>query len=67
MPKVREKKSGNINKSGVLTQNFRKELLTNSHMNNFVLKDVFHNEEENDLDIIQFNDNNTIIFKIIEI
>jgi hypothetical protein len=62
MPKVREKKSGNINKSGVLTQNFRKELLTNSHMNNFVLKDVFHNEEENDLDIIQFNDNNTIIF-----
>ena len=62
MPKVRIKKSGNINKSGVLTQNFRKELLTDSHMNNFVLKDVFHNEEKNDLDIIQFNDNNTIIF-----
>ena len=62
MPKVRIKKSGNINKSGVLTQNFRKELLTDSHMNNFVLKDVFHNEEENDLDIVQFNDNNTIFF-----
>ncbi len=62
MPKIRNKQSGNINKSGVLTQNFRKELKTNSHLNNFVLRDIFHSEDGNDLDEIKFNDENTIVF-----
>ena len=62
MPKKRIKQSGNINKSGILTQNFRKELRVNSHLNNFVLRDVFHSEDEKNLDKIQFDDSNTIIF-----
>ena len=62
MPKKRIKQSGNINKSGILTQNFRKELRVDSHLNNFVLRDVFHSEDEKNLDKIQFDDSNTIIF-----
>lgn len=62
MPKKRIKKSGNISKSGILTQNFRKELKVNSHLNNFVLRDTFHNQNKNEVDKVQFNDSNTIIF-----
>ncbi len=62
MPKIRKKQSGNINKSGILTQNFRKELKTDRHLNNFVLRDIFHSEDGNDLDEIKFNDEDTIVF-----
>ncbi len=66
MPKIRKKQSGDINKSGILTQNFRKELKSDGHLNNFVLRDVFHNEDiinlDNRIGKIEFNDEDTIIF-----
>ena len=62
MPKKRIKRSGNISKSGTLTQNFRKELKVDSHLNNFVLRDIFHNQSKKDLDKVIFDDSKTIFF-----
>ena len=62
MPKKRIKNSGNISKSGTLTQNFRKELKVDSHLNNFVLRDVFHSQNKKNLDNIVFDDSKTIVF-----
>ena len=62
MPKKRIKHSGNISKSGILTQNFRKELKVDSHLNNFVLRDVFHSQNKKNLDNIVFDDSKTIVF-----
>tara|TARA_S200000501_G_scaffold374374_1_gene423788 strand:- start:202 stop:2895 length:2694 start_codon:yes stop_codon:yes gene_type:complete len=62
MPKIRTKKIGNIEKSGILNQNFRKTLRDEQHLSNFVLRDIFHNSNKKDKDIVQYNDNNTIFF-----
>jgi hypothetical protein len=62
MPKIRTKKIGNIEKSGILNQNFRKTLRDDQHLSNFVLRDNFHNNYSIDNDVIQYNDNNTILF-----
>lgn len=62
MPKKRIKQSGNVSKSGTLTQNFRKELKVDSHLNNFILRDVFHSQNKKNLDKFIFNDSRTIVF-----
>ena len=62
MPKKRIKRSGNISKSGTLTQNFRKELKVDSHLNNFILRDVFHSQNKKNLDKVVFDDTKTIVF-----
>ena len=62
MPKIRTKKIGNIEKSGILNQNFRKTLRDEQHLSNFVLRDIFHNSNKKDKDLVQYNDNDTIFF-----
>ena len=62
MPKIRTKKIGNIEKSGILNQNFRKTLRDEQHLSNFVLRDIFHNSNKKDKDVVQYNDNDTIFF-----
>ena len=62
MPKIRNKNSGNINKSGALTQTYKSYYKVDQEKYSFFKREVNHSTSGNNIENVVFDDSKTILF-----
>jgi hypothetical protein len=63
MPKIRNKNSGNINKSGTLSQTYKSYLRRTQEKESFFEKENIHNIFKEENNVQRYDDSDTIVFK----